>query len=269
MQLGISTASYFNKLQVEDAILDIGRHGVPIAEVFLNTFSEYTADFARLLKARVDDAGVKVYSVHPMSTQFEPQLFSIHARQLQDARDLLERVLSLGQTLGATHYVMHGPPHLMGAAKNIQIERVAPLLFEYCTLCRSYGIQLLLENVSWCIFSKPEFGLLLRERLPEGVLGFTLDIKQALRSGYDPLEYLAAMQGALHNVHLCGAIQKPGGTFAFRMPGRDEYDFPALFAALENAGYTGPAFLEVYSDMYGETPELYESYRYLGGLMKG
>lgn len=267
MQLGISTASYFNKLHAEDAIPDMAGRGVPLCEIFLNTFSEYEWSFAKLLKRRVDDCGIQVYSVHPMSTQFEPQLFSPLDRQLSDARGWLERVLSLGQLLGATHYVMHGPPHLSGAAKHIQIERIAPLLTEYCALCKSYGIQLLLENVSWCIFSKPDYGRLLRARMPADVLRFTLDVKQALRSGCDPLAYLDAMRGALGNVHLCGACPLPDGTHTLRMPGKDAYDFTGLFAAIRDSGYEGPAFLEVYSDMYRTKEDLYASYRYLAELL--
>ena len=30
MEIGISTASYFSKLQIEDAVLDMGAHGVPV-----------------------------------------------------------------------------------------------------------------------------------------------------------------------------------------------------------------------------------------------
>lgn len=267
MQLGISTASYFNKRYVEDAVTDIARHGVPLCEIFLNTFSEYGWDFAKRLKQRVDDAGISVYSVHPMSTQFEPQLFSVLDRQLSDARDLFEKVLALGQLLGATHYVMHGPPRLAGAAKNIQIERIAPLIVEYAALSRQYGIQLLLENVSYCVFSSPEYARELIARIPPDTLRFTLDIKQALRSGFDPLDYLDAMRGALGNVHLCGASKRPDGTYALAMPGRDGYDFAGLFSAIQETGYTGPAFIEVYSDMYQTSDELYDSYRYLRALL--
>ena len=96
MEIGLSTASYFQKLQIEDAILDIGAHGVPLCEVFLNTFSEYEPAFVELLAERLACANVKVFSVHPMSMQFEPQLFSIHPRQREDALNLYERVLSAG-----------------------------------------------------------------------------------------------------------------------------------------------------------------------------
>lgn len=41
-RIGISTASYFNRMPIEDAVLELGAQGVRICELFLNSFSEYT-----------------------------------------------------------------------------------------------------------------------------------------------------------------------------------------------------------------------------------
>jgi len=43
------------------------------------------------------------------------------------------------------------------------------------------------------------------------------------------------------------------------MPGFGEYDFVSMFNLLLDKGYAGPAFIEVYSDMYSQIPVLYES----------
>ena len=43
------------------------------------------------------------------------------------------------------------------------------------------------------------------------------------------------------------------------MPGFGEYDFVSMFNLLGEKGYAGPAFIEVYSDMYTKVPVLYES----------
>ena len=69
MNVGISTASIFNKAMVEDTPPLLSAMGCRTIEVFLNTFSEYRPDFVRLLRERIDDAGLIVYSVHPMSNQ--------------------------------------------------------------------------------------------------------------------------------------------------------------------------------------------------------
>ena len=39
VQIGMSTASYFNRMPIEETVGDIGAHGVPLCELFLNTFS--------------------------------------------------------------------------------------------------------------------------------------------------------------------------------------------------------------------------------------
>ena len=87
MQVGISTASFFNRLEVEDALVDLSSHGVRLCEVFLDTYSEYEPSYIDLLARRLAGRSLSVYSVHRMGTQFEPQLFSIQERQRNDAPD--------------------------------------------------------------------------------------------------------------------------------------------------------------------------------------
>ena len=258
MEIGLSTASYFQKLQIEDAVLDIGAHGVSLCEVFLNTFSEYEPAFVELLAERLECANVKVFSVHPMSMQFEPQLFSIHPRQREDALNLYERVLSAGKRLGAHTYVMHGPARLFGGVKNIELARIAPIFLDLAERARRYDIQLTLENVSWCVFNEPEFGVRLQE-FTQGAIKHTLDVKQAVRSGFDPMDYIRAVGEEIVNVHLCDATRLSSGGVHYDMPGFGEYDFAAMLNLLYEKGYRGPAFIEVYSDMYSQIPTLYES----------
>lgn len=258
MNIGLSTASYFQKMQIEDAIPDIGAHGVRVCEVFLNTFSEYEPDFVELLAERLHEANLSTFSVHPMSMQFEPQLFSIHPRQRQDAMDLYDRILAAGKRLGAVCYVMHGPARLFGGVKNIELSRITPILLELAARAKDYGIRLTLENVSWCVFNEPEFGARLQS-LTHGEIKHTLDVKQAIRSGYDPMDFIRAVGEHIINVHLCDATRFPSGGVRYDMPGFGEYDFVSMFNLLGEKGYTGPAFIEVYSDMYAQIPVLYES----------
>ena len=121
MEVGVSSASYFSRMATENAVRDIGAHGVRLAEVFLNTFCEYEPAFIELLAGRLAEAGVTAYSVHPMSTQFEPQLFSIHPRQRADALRLYARVLRAAQRLGARCYVMHGAAVVIAEAAGVHI----------------------------------------------------------------------------------------------------------------------------------------------------
>ncbi len=260
MNVGISTASIFNKAMVEDTPPLLSAMGCRTIEVFLNTFSEYRPDFVRLLRERIDNAGLSVYSVHPMSNQFEAQLFSIHPRQKADAFSVYREALNAGRLLGATHYVMHGSPHLGGTAKNLELERITPIFRELLDVAAEYGITLCLENVSWCFFHAPAFGAALKERLGDHRLKFVLDIKQAVRSGEDPFAFVEAVGEDLENWHLCDYAFDPSGKLSLKMPGQGQCNFRALGQAMIAKGYHGPAFVEVYSDMFTGLDELKASF---------
>lgn len=83
MTTGVSTASLFLREMNEDALTVFKELGVKCTEIFLTTFSEYTEEYARLLKERAE--GIFVNSVHVLNTQFEPQLFGAHPRARKDA----------------------------------------------------------------------------------------------------------------------------------------------------------------------------------------
>ena len=267
MIVGVSTASIFNKAMVEDIPAMLSPMGCRVIEVFLNTFSEYRPEFVRLLRRRIEDAGLEAYSVHPMSNQFEAQLFSIHPRQKADAFYVYREALNAGRLLGATHYVMHGSPHLGGTAKNLEMERITPIFEELLDVAAEYGITLCLENVSWCFFHAPAFGAELKRRLGDHRLKFVLDIKQAIRSGEDPLAFVEAVGEDLENWHLCDYAFDKEGKLSLQMPGRGQCDFKALGTAMANKGYAGPAFVEVYSDMYAGFDELKSSFEYVRSVL--
>ena len=267
MKVGISTASIFNKTMVEDIPAMLAPLGCREIEVFLNTFSEYRADFVRLLRKRIDDAGLAVYSVHPMSSQFESQLFSIHPRQKADALAIYREALHAARILGATHYVMHGSPHLGGTAKNLELERIAPIFRELLDVAAEYGITLCLENVSWCFFHAPAFGAELKERLGDHRLKFVLDIKQAVRSGEDPFAFVEAVGEDMENWHLCDYAFDEAGKLSLKMPGQGQCDFLNLAKAMVGKGYSGPAFIEVYSDMYTDLQELKSSFDHMKDIL--
>lgn len=261
LQAGISTASFFNRMMIEDVVTDLGEHGIGLAELFLNSFCEYTEEFTALLKERIEKANISVYSVHPMSTQFEPQLFSLHPRQRADGQRVFEAVLRAAKTLGAKYYVMHGAAHLSGAAKNLQLDRVAPIFSDLADMAESYGITLTLENVSWCMFANPDYGRRMTDLIGDK-LHYTLDTKQAMRSGFTPDDYIDAVGPLIRNVHLCDCRHTENGV-RWALPGCGDFDFAALMTRLINVGYNGPAFLEVYSDTYETLQDLYDCHRCL------
>lgn len=257
MEIGISTASFFSRMFTEDSLAYLGEHGVRTVETFLDTSSEYTEEFAYILKERKTRYDIDVVAVHAMAQQFEPQLFSIGVRQRADAWKVFERVLAAAKIVGAGIYVFHGPANLLGALKNANFHRVGPIASDLADMAASYGIKLCWENVSWAMYNHPGFGTDLLAHCQSDNLYFTLDIKQAIRSGYDPTEYLNDMGDRLAHVHLCDVRRDAAGQMTgLALPGRGDYDFTQLTEALCKSRYEGVAMVEVYSDLFTQASEV-------------
>ena len=67
MKIGLSTAAFYGKWEVEEAAALLGRYGAECAEVFLQTRSEYAREFARLVHAQAF-----IRSERRLKTNFSP-----------------------------------------------------------------------------------------------------------------------------------------------------------------------------------------------------
>lgn len=266
MDIGISTACFFAESETEESLQTINGLNCNLCEAFLDCQSEYEPEFIEKIKAYAEREKMEIYSVHPMGVQFEGQLFSIGKRQRKDATDVFLKVLEAAKMLGSKIYVMHGPSTQNGIAKNINVDWLGAVIAELCETAKEYGVTIAWENVSWCVYNTPDFAARILEASKSDMLGFTFDIKQAGRSGFDPFEYLRYMGEKLVNVHLCDYIYSEGRSLA-RMPLCGEFDFLRLKNELGKINYGGKAFLEVYSDMYSSLDELKSSYESIKSLL--
>lgn len=262
MELGISTASYFTRCYTEEALVPIAKLGASVCEVFLATHCEYTKEFADILLAEMKKANdvnpFRVHSVHALTNQFEPELFSRNDRAYSDALITFENVLKVAQNIGATHYTFHGATMLKKAIKyNFDFEHISNRVNRLVEIAKSYGVNFCYENVHWTYFSHPSYFATLRDMCPN--LGCTFDIKQARQSGADYLEYLDVMKGRLQTVHLCD-YNEEGKT---EIPGRGKFDFVTFFKRLRDIGYDGVCLLEVYAKDYKNEEDLKQSYEFL------
>lgn len=259
VKTGISTASFFDKLMLENVPALFSAWGVRCAEYYLNSYCEYDRRFVEPLAKATADAGIEVVSVHPMSLQYEPLLFTPHPRQQADALLAYESVLKAGEILHADHYVMHGPVVLgNGVSKNLQLERLAPIFDRLSAMAEDHGMRLTLENVSYSIMPTPEIGLNLHE-LCRRPLYHTLDIKQAIRAGVDPLAFVEAFGEYILAVHACD-VDLSSGKPRYCLPPKGGYDYAHLIGALQSKGFSGAVLLEAYSDMYESCEELKDAY---------
>lgn len=260
MQLGLSTAAYYGKWETEEAAVQLSRLPIDCAEVFLQSGSEFDASFAELVRRNLGT--VPCTSVHPQGCQFEGYMAQRPQRQKRDAFDVFRRVLDAGAALGTKTYVYHGrnTPQLSPIPWNLQwnIEAIAPM----CEEAEKRGMVIGWENVFWCQLTEPSRVLEAKKALPQ--VRFTLDIKQAMRAGCDPVDFVFAMGDQLCNVHVCDWDEE--GKLC--LPGEGAFDFDRLFDALEEVGYPGPVILEPYLKLIRDRSALLNSLAFLRKKME-
>ncbi|MFA5675783.1 MAG: sugar phosphate isomerase/epimerase [Christensenellales bacterium] len=269
MVFGISTACFFPKVLNEDAIVILGKLGVRNTEVFFSCMYEYEPNYIKKLGTTAKDLGINICSIHAYSMQFEPQLFSRHARSRKEAFDIYRRVLSAGRKLGADVYVFHGPVHLKKSQPLIlNFEQIADTVNVLSDMAKDYGIKLAWENVHYCWYNNPGFPESLAPFIETDNLYFTLDIKQAAQAGYDPLCYIKPMAKRLANVHICDYAQDDVYGITPKMPFNGTMDFVGLKKALLAARYDGAMILEVYSENFADTGELMRNFESIKAFFK-
>jgi len=259
LQLGLSTAAFYGRWETEEAAERIAELGFDCAEVFLQSESENTKHFAALVRQKLKD--VPCTSVHPLGG-YENYMAGRPARQVRDAFDHFRRILDVGAEMGAITLVYHGrnTPLLRPLAWNLQwnIEAIAAM----CEEAAQRGMVIGWENVCWCQLTEPKRVLEARVALDQ--VRFTLDIKQAMRAGCDPMEFVYAMSDRLCNVHVCD--WDSDGKLC--LPGEGIFDFGGLICALEEVGYSGPVIMEPYLALIQNNEALMRSAAYMRHIMK-
>lgn len=262
MRLGISTASFFNRVSTESCFDILRQMRVETTEVFLNTYSEYEKAFIDALVPR--KAHINVHSVHALGTQFEPELFSQNARVRADAEIIFRKVCYSGYMLGAKFYTFHGPVRLKKLDYKFDYVKLGDRINQLVEIAQSYGMRLSYENVHWTYANNPDYFRQIMRQCP-GIYT-TLDVKQALQYGVDPLKYLDVMQERLSTVHLCDVQKDPSHT-ALPGSGKGKYNFEKFFSELDKRNINATLLLEAYPRDYKELSELKASYDYLNALL--
>lgn len=253
MKTGISTASFFLRKECEKAIEEIRAQGADCAEIFLGTYYEYRPEFAKAHAAALGD--MPAYSVHALSTNFEPQLFSASRRVRGDAFYWLDQIMRSAQLFGAKNYTFHG--YIGHTMPHPDYGGLAGYMNAAAEFCSRYGVRLCLENVAWGTYNRP--GVFGEFKSRCGGLAGVLDVKQARRSHYPVQMYINDMQGCISHVHLSDFTAD--GKIC--LPGKGVTDFTELFRRLKDAGFDGAAIIEVYSDNFGDFSELSRSLDFL------
>ena len=260
MKLGMSSAAFYGHGETEDQAAMLADYPVEVCEVFLQTYSEYSAAFGALVKERL--AGLPCVSAHPKGgTQFELDLFGRSNRQTEDAMGLFGQVCAAGRELGARYYVLHGPFSVSGRLRPGQIHALGERTERLRAIAAAYGVEMLWENVHWCALRDPEDVREMTALLPEQ--RFVLDVKQAYRAGTTPFAMMEAMGDRVRHVHALD-MDKAG---RLCLPGEGVTDWKALMRELRDRGYAGAVILEPYEWMARDPDALRRSLDVLRNAM--
>jgi len=244
-------------LETEDAAARIAEIGVPCCEVFLETFSEYTAVFGALVRERL--GGTEAVSVHCKTQHFESDLIGLSARQRADAAVHLAGFLEAARALGAGIYVFHGPARFRQSAPP-DFSRWHAGIQAAIDLSASYGVRLCYETVSWAWLNEPVRVKQFLAIWPS--LSFVLDVKQVLEMGQDPVAYVEMIGDRLAHVHILD-FDRDGRHV---LPGQGAHDFRDLARALSYNGYDGAVILEPYGTTAKSVLALSDSINWLRGV---
>lgn len=251
MNIGVSTASLY-PLETELALEEIGKAGVKNAEVFFNCEGELKPAFIDILCDIRDKYNINITSVHPTYSLAESfLLFSEYDRRFYEGLQKFARYSEIAAELGAKYIVMHGGKNNGILSDEEYCERYMQLNAQ--TL--KNGVYVLQENVANFRARDREF---LRSMCD--ILGsdakFCFDVKQAVRSGYNPFEL--ADEFASHIMHCHISDHSLAGDCLLPLNGG--FDFNAFFKLMAQKGYNGAYIIEVYKNAYKNYGEIFNSY---------
>ena len=253
MNAGVSTACFYPQ-HTEKAFRFLIGHNVKLIEVFLNCASELDVAYIKELRDLADAHGTRIAAIHPYSSYMEPFLFfSGYDRRFREGMDLYRKYYEACHILGANIVVFHGNRSRFPVEEPLYFERYGKLVED----ADKNGVFLCHENVSYCQGSDPEFFRRMLNNLPE--CKFVFDVKQALRAGKEPLDYINTMGCALHHVH----ISDSNGHSDCLLPGKGSFDIEKLLNIIAKNNNQTNVIVEVYSDSYGENVETINGYQHL------
>jgi Sugar phosphate isomerases/epimerases len=263
MNIGVSSACFYPDMNTEDTIELCSSLGFRTMEIFLETQAEYTYDYCMMLKELCEKNKIDVYSIHAFTSSYEPFLFDAYKRRRDDTRKIFESICMAAKILGARCYVFHGKRR-MECDERPNYKQAAGQMDILADIALEYGVSLSWENVSWCDTFDPSYIGNVLEYIKSDNLKFTLDLKQARKSGFKVQEYIEVMKDRIANVHISDGDNEN----ICLLPGHGNIDFKGAASMLKTYGYQGPCIIEVYRNNYRNFHEIMGAGEYLRRMLK-
>lgn len=259
MVFGVSTACMYPK-NLELVIQQYGESGIRDIEIFFNTFSELTPDYVRGIEQQLRQYGIRVHAVHPFTSGIEPlMLFSEYERRMGDMLDFYRRFFEIMQRFDTRIFVFHGDHKASANTAELYAQRYSYLR----DAALPYGVVVAQENISRCKSGDLSFLTELSQLLKDEI-SFVFDIKQALRSGLEPMEVLRVMDRRVVHIH---ANDHTAGRDCL-LPGKGNFDFCGLYTFLKEKKIAPSTMIEVYRSDFKEESELRKSLEFMSEFCK-
>lgn len=257
MKIGVSSASLY-PLHVEDAFTELANRDIKTIEVFANSTVEGKDPCISKVIEIQQSKGIEIPSFHPFSSPMESVfLFSEYDRRITEMVEMYSEFFGSMNRLGAKIFVLHGAIQSSKCTEEHYFKQFRMM----AEIGREYGITIAQENVSYCMSGRLEFLKKMKKELGE-YARFVLDLKQARRSGNDPLDYIAPLGESIIHCHVSDANEKSDC-----LPlGQGDFDFAELLRRMDATGYDGAYIVELYRHNYTDFDELKESVDYLTEL---
>lgn len=259
LSLGISTSCLYPQ-NTEEALEELGRIGVKTCEIFLNSPSELTKEFAATLNIIKDYYGMDIVSIHPFSSFAETyMLFSEYSRRFNDMLDMYKKTFELAALVGARFSIIHGSL-LPG---KISDEEYAERFMKLCQAGSECGVAVCQENVNRHFSQSPDFLKKMRNILKDD-FRLVFDIKQAVRAGYSPIDFAEEFKENIVHIHVSDHLPDADCL----PPGCGNFDFEKLFAVMDSVNYGGDYIIELYRHNFNDSSDLKKAFDYLSGMQK-
>jgi len=252
---GISTACFYPEL-TEKAFDIICGLDVRVCEIFINTGSEAKLDYLREIKLKADDNNIKIISVHPYFSGYEPFLFfSEYKRRFFDGIELYRPVFEAAQFLGSEYVIFHG----IAGVQNNHIKMPGEYSERFLLVAeeaKKYNCELLHENLGRINDYIQDLSKDIR---------FALDFKHAVHRGCDILDIIDKMGANIAHIHLndmvadYDALEPSHKVKNCRLPFAGSLNYKKIFDKLKDINYIGDFIIEVYGTSYKSISEISES----------
>lgn len=254
MNPGLSTACFY-PLQTELSLIKVGELGFNSTEIFFNSPSELETNFLKKLLDIKENYNITVNSVHPMASFAETyMLFSTYERRFYDTLEFYKKYFNAANVLGASTVVLHGSRIPEIIPKEEYYEKYSRLIDEGL----KQGVSVAHENVVGTMGYSPKNMLDMREAIGEK-FNMVLDIKQSIRSGYKPEEFVDVLYDKIVQIHISDHNEQCDCL----APGQGDFDFKTFICNLRARGYRGDFVIELYSHSFNSDEELLISKNFL------